>query len=221
MKQEEALAAQAKENEATMTANHKAAAAQALAAGHPGIRVSMSVPGVSEGAPPMPKRPRPNKPIAAVQPRKKTVPRAPPAPVHDSSSLGQADTVNLAQAAESFYNPANGHVTYGSTPYDPNSAGPSSETVSATIDPSLDADHGVDMDLVQRAMQAAAANVGQMEDLEMGMQLPIEMQIHGGEHDDSQDWGTGAHPYTPHGSAYGDGQYGFTSSGGDGQVYGQ
>lgn len=220
MKQEEALAAQARENEATMTANHKAAAAQALAAGHPGIRVSMSIPGVSEGAPPMPKRPRPSKPITAV-PRRKPVPKVQPAPpVPDSSSLGPVDSVNLAQAAESFYNPSSSHGTYGESTYDISQAGPSTDPAT-TIDPTLDADHAVDMDMVQRAMQAAAANVGQMEDLEMGMELPIEMQIHGGEQDDGQDWGSGAHPYTPHGDAYGDGQYGYTGNGSGGQVYGQ
>lgn len=223
MKQEEAIAAQAKENEAIATAAHKASAAAALAAGHPGVKVSMSAPGINDGPPP-PKKPRPSK--AAGQARRRNLAiKGKPEPTTISDIAGDLSLAQ-AQAAEqhAFYDTSanTAHDAYDPTSsYDPTQAGPSSaglDGAAEPIDPNLmnsgdNGDNTVDMDMVQRAMQAAAANAGQMEDLEMGMQLPIEMQMHGGEHDDRGDWTETHHPYTPHG-----GEYGFTGT--DGQVYG-
>ena len=197
MKQEEAIAAQAKENEAIATASHKAAAAAALAAGHPTVKVSMSAPGINDG-PPAAKRAKTYNPAKPAQgqsrrPRKK--------PVETLANMGD---VSLASAGGSndFYTSATSHETYNSTPtYEQhqNQSGPSHEGGNGhgghghedQIDPSLmpsAADEAqMDMEMVQRAMQAAAANAGQMEDMELGMQLPIEMQMHGGEHDDRTD----------------------------------
>lgn len=199
MKQEEAIAAQAKENEAIATASHKAAAAAALAAGHPTVKVSMSAPGINDG-PPAAKRAKTYNPAKPAQgqsrrPRKK--------PVETLANIGD---VSLASAGGSsdFYNPGTSHDAYSTTPtyeqhnhsHNQNQGGPSHEGGNGhghedQIDPSLMASAAdeaqMDMEMVQRAMQAAAANAGQMEDMELGMQLPIEMQMHGGEHDDRTD----------------------------------
>ena len=53
MKQEEAMAQQQKDAESAITDKHKRAAAEALAAGHPGVRTSrnMSLPGISSDSP--------------------------------------------------------------------------------------------------------------------------------------------------------------------------
>ena len=221
MKQEEAIAAQAKENEAIATAAHKASAAAALAAGHPGVKVSMSAPGISDGPPPI-KKQRPIK--SAGQARRRNMPikgiKTDPNGIPDVvNELSLAQVQSQSEHQTQFYDPELDqstqphHDAYTSTSYD---AGPSTGLVGTNddIDPNLmGGDDTVDMDMVQRAMQAAAANAGHMEDLDMGMQLPIEMQMHGGEHDDRTDWGTGGHhPYTPHGE-----EFGYTNP--DTQVY--
>ena len=201
MKQEEAIAQAAKENEQIAAAAHKAAAAEALAAGHPGVKVSMSAPGVHDGMPPA-KRQR-VKASARGEARRKNI---------KGKSVDHVDMgdVNLASAAEgdvSFYQPSPSHDDYG---YD--QAGPSheGEDGSGEIDHALmnEGDDQVDPEMLQRAMQGiAAASAGQMEDLEMGMQLPIEMQMQE-DHERGDYYGSGngdgGHAYTPHGSGYED-----------------
>ena len=208
MKQEEAIAAAHKENEAIATAAHKAAAAEALAAGHPGVKVSMSAPGVHDGAPPN-KRAR----KSAGQARRKNAPRPRgellPGGTSISSDIGNDSSSAFPTSTPDHYQP-----TY----VDASSSGQNAMNEHSTahqpsneynIDPTLmsAAQHGdseVDMDMVQQAMQAAAAaNAGQMDELDM--QLPIEMRMHAGdEGDGSGDGGYQGfqgvhHPYTPHG----------------------
>jgi hypothetical protein len=214
MKQEEAIAAQAKENEAIATASHKAAAAAALAAGHPTVKVSMSAPGINDG-PPAAKRAKTYNPAKPAQgqsrrPRKK--------PVETLANMGDVSMGSTGGSSD-FYGAGASHDAYDSTQgYEQHDhsghgqqGGPSHEAGNGhpqhgqhvqhgqqgqhghanQIDPSLMAsavdEAQMDMEMVQRAMQAAAANAGQMEDMELGMQLPIEMQMHGGEHDDRTD----------------------------------
>lgn len=166
MKQEEAMAQQAKENEAMATAVHKAAAAAALAQGHPGIKVSMSSSGLNESAN---KRRKPNG-----QARRKNEKKKPEE--YDYSSY-QATTYgadastsglhNLEQVGESSAQPA---------------AAQEQQPQQTTEEQNLDASQ------LQQAMAAAnaVAGVGQMDELEMGMQLPIEMQMHSESHDDRE-----------------------------------
>ena len=233
MKQEEAIAQAQKENEAIATAAHKAAAAEALAAGHPGVKTSMSQAGVNDGSQPI-KRQRTK---GNGQARRKSM---------KSKMEGEGEMGQDGEGDRSFYqqspNPDGSFQQRSSTQY--GQAGPSNGKPAPgsgiPIDPTLmsatqgqgDSDNPVDLHMVQQAMQAAAAaNAGQMDELEMGMQLPIEMQMHGGEHDDGSDerayqredynaYQHGHHPYTPHHQAgqYRGEQYGYT--GGQGQVYG-
>ena len=231
MKQEEAIAQAIKENEAIAAAAHKARAAEALAAGHPGIKTSMSQAGVHDGNTPI-KRQR-TKGNGQAR-RKSTKLKA-----EDGGDIGQDGDADLAFYPASPGLDAQFHqssATYGQ-------AGPSSRNTAGgtgiPIDPSLmsavQAQGGgnspVDMHIVQQAMQAAAAaNAGQMDELEMGMQLPIEMQMHEGEDDGGDEtsyrsanyaeYKHGNHPYTPHDQQehYQSSQYGYT--GAQGQVYG-
>ena len=232
MKQEEAIAQALKENEAIAAAAHKARAAEALAVGHPGIKTSMSQAGVHDGNLPI-KRPRMK---GNGQARRKST----KSKVEDEGEVGQDGDADLAFYPASPAPDAQFHqssATYGQ-------AGPSNRNVASgtgiPIDPSLmsaaqvqgSGNSPVDMHIVQQAMQAAAAaNAGQMDELEMGMQLPIEMQMHEGEDDDGGDersyqranyaeYPHGNHPYTPlnHQEQYQSSQYGYT--GGQGQVYG-
>lgn len=194
MKQEEAIAAQAKENEAIATAAHKASAAAALAAGHPGIKVSMSAPGTND-APPA-KRP---KTVAAKPAPGQSRRRNKKAPIETLASLNDLPHSELYHTpTPTDFTPTQQHTTHQyATSGTSQQAGPSQEATQAQagdeIDPNLlgsvedQEQQNVDMEMVQRAMQAAAANAGQMEDLDMGIQLPIEMQMHGGEHDDRGD----------------------------------
>ena len=187
MKQEEAIAAAQKEHQAIATAAHKAAAAEALVAGHPGIKVSMSAPGVHDGAPP-PKRARRN----IGQARRKNTPKA---KGEEEETSFYADT--SADQSYAFEAPAT-----------------QAEGSGGIIDPTLMSatqnNDEVDMDMVQQAMQAAAAaNAGQMD--EFDVQLPAEMRMHGeGDGSGYQDY-QGHHPYTPHGDQWGQNQvYGQT-----------
>ncbi|OCF45217.1 hypothetical protein I317_01020 [Kwoniella heveanensis CBS 569] len=272
MKQEEAIANQQKENEALATAARKEAAAAALAAGHPNVKVSMSAPGVSDGLPPA-KRPK-----VKAQPRRKTLPKKSDGYEGDLSMSSVAD-LNAQSGAErtdstqedwyreslisslskipgtSYYvgSEAGPSTTAGA---DASSSIPDSDSKS-TLRPSGDepqdgstlnngsgsgvgvgagattatgGENGldevgadtnindphsleagltnpdgspVDMNMVQQAMQAAA---GQMDELEMGMQLPIEMQMHSNEHDhddhgdESSRYGVGG-GYSQHGGS--------------------
>lgn len=232
MKQEEAIAQAQKENEAIATAAMKAAAAEALAAGHPGVKTSMSLAGVSDGSQPI-KRQRTK---GNGQARRKSTKvkneedgdmgmdgEEGPSYYQQTSNLG--GQYHQANQTYGHAGPSNGNATPGSgMPIDP--------TLMSATQGQGDPNSSVDMQMVQQAMQAAAAaSAGQMDELEMGMQLPIEMQIHGGEHDDGTDgrayqrgdfagYQQGHHPYTPHqqhGQFQG-GQYGYT--GAQGQVYG-
>ena len=248
MKQEEAIAQAHKESEAIATAAHKAAAAEALAAGHPGVKVSMSLPGINDGTPPIKRQ------------RLKTAGQARRRNTVKTKLEDETGDLSLASAADgdsSFYDPSPAHDGYNpQSSYDTDpqhqhqQPGPSTDhhqqqsqqqsqqhhhmsdtdqggnSSGVPIDPSLMSGQGDQMDLqmVQQAMQAAAAaNAGQMDELEMGMQLPIEMQMHSGEHDDGGDGldgryqtsaaSGGQHPYTPHGG------FGYGNDG-QGQVYG-
>jgi hypothetical protein len=210
MKQEEAIAQQHKENEALVTAAHKAAAAEALAAGHPNVKTSMSMPGVSDGAP-APKRQRTKSSMA---PRRKSV---------KTETQGELSMSSDTNGDMSFYtNPGDhggvyDHIGSEQQGGDPSQSGSSN---SLPIDPSLmggqhhpdDADISINM--VQQAMQAAAAaGAGQMDELEMGMQIPIEMQMHGGDNDGDDDghgyggYQGGHHPYSTHQGHYEGGQW--------------
>jgi len=232
MKQEEAIAQAQKENELIAAAAHKAAAAEALAVGHPGVKTSMSQAGVNDGIPPV-KRQRKQ---GNGQARRKTT-KAKLENEGDITQDGDGGDQSFYQespsregqyqqssAAYGQAGPSNGNPPSGSgIPIDP--------TLMSATQAQGDPNAPVDMHMVQQAMQAAAAaNAGQIDELEMGMQLPIEMQMHGGEHDDGTDerayqradyasYQHGHHPYTPHHQQgqYEGGQYGYT--GGQGQVY--
>ena len=204
MKQEEAIANAQKENDMALTAAHKAAAAEALAAGHPGIKVSMSAPGYNDGSPAA-KRQRIR---ASGVARRRNMKR----PDGSGIPLESADQMAYYQQTDtSSYQQQPDHTHSHS---EPPSAGPSVQADSSSIDPSLmpgdgtttgdnNGDQEVDMNMVHQAMQAAG--VGNMDELDMGIQLPIEMQMHGGEGEvDERDYDFGAsngqaqHPYTPH-----------------------
>lgn len=204
MKQEEAIANAQKENDMALTAAHKAAAAEALAAGHPGIKVSMSAPGYNDGSPAA-KRQRIR---ASGVARRKNVKKenGVDIPLENADQYAQYHQPDTAS-----YEPE--HLpSHSETP----SAGPSVPHNSSSIDPALmpdeptsathtenNGDDEVDMNMVHQAMQAAG--VGNMDELDMGIQLPIEMQMHGGEggvddrdYDFGSGHGQGQHPYTPH-----------------------
>jgi hypothetical protein len=200
MKQEEAIANAQKENDMALTAAHKAAAAEALAAGHPGIKVSMSAPGYNDNSPAA-KRQRIR---ASGVARRKNMKK-------EGIPLENADHQQYYQPEPSPYQSDHGQHNNGS---EPPSAGPS-HLDSSSIDPTLMSAHDaslnhlddnndhvdMDMNMVHQAIQAAG--VGNMDELDMGIQLPIEMQMHGGE-GEGEDYGFGAshgqsqHPYTPH-----------------------
>ncbi|KAK4684293.1 hypothetical protein P7C73_g5892, partial [Tremellales sp. Uapishka_1] len=175
MKQEEAIAQAQKENEMVATAAHKAAAALALAQGHPGVKIAMSTPGHSEGTPPAKKA----RTKGTGQARKK-------------SEKKKAEEAAAAAVAQDYYQT---HEYQPQTAYDHmqqdqhqqqhDGAGESSSSV--PIDPSLQATTSqINMDLVHQAMQAA----GVADDMDMGIELPIEMQMHGGEDGVGRDDGT-------------------------------
>ncbi|WVR03484.1 hypothetical protein IAU60_000475 [Kwoniella sp. DSM 27419] len=248
MKQEEAIAAQQKENEAIATAARKEAAAAALAAGHPGVKVSMSVSGVNDGSPAA-KRPR-----VKGQSRRKNMKKS-------DGYEGDLSMLSDHQHADASYythDPSSSHHHH-QQPVQPQTlyshigteheAGPSSTPLDPAPGTMQEAhmqngasheDHHhphahshpidtgaltnpdgtpVDINMVQQAMQAAA---GQMDELEMGMQLPIEMQMHSNEHDESDadrfgvgvgvGVGTGGVAgYGQHGQGYGqEGGFGYT-----------
>jgi hypothetical protein len=235
MKQEEAIAQAQKESEAIATAAHKAAAAEALAQGHPGVKTSMSQPGVSDGAPPL-KRQRIRN---TGQARRRNLPKKEEgleADDTDTSFYGHHDAqyATLDQHAAQVGNEAGpSETTASGIPIDPSLAtlahtngsedqhhdaaapvsvgangeaatGDAGVTDGTTGAASTDAAGGVDMNMVHQAMQAAAAAgaSGQMDELEMGMQLPIEMQMHGGEHEE------GERGYYGQEAQYGQGNYG-------------
>jgi hypothetical protein len=220
MKQEEAIAAAQKENELVATANHKAAAALALAQGHPGVKIAMSTPGVVD-TPPMKKQ--------------RTRPTA--APKRKASKKGD-------DLDEQYYPSTSTHgydAGYSQMPGSSHSA-----QGLAQLDPMLDAHHHaqqqhhqhqhqhqdqsqqhhqngnvvVDNAILAQAMQAAAAasteDNTQMDELEMGMELPIEMQMHSAPHDE------GDERYAHYGAQADQGgqaaAYGYTGSAGE--VYG-
>jgi hypothetical protein len=198
MKQEEAIANAQKNNDMALTAAHKAAAAEALAAGHPGIKVSMSAPGYNDNSPAA-KRQRIR---ASGVARRKNLKKVEDIPLE---SAGQQQ---YYQTEASPYTAGPEHQA-SETP----SAGPSGVHDSSAIDPTLasetqmddgtdhNVDSQVDINMVHQAMQAAG--VGNMDELDMGIQLPIEMQMHGAE-GEGEDYGFGSghgqnqHPYTPH-----------------------
>lgn len=202
MKQEEAIANAQKENDMALTAAHKAAAAEALAAGHPGIKVSMSAPGYNDNSPAA-KRQRIR---ASGVARRKNMKK-------EGIPLENIEHQQYYQPEPSPYTSEHGQQHNGS---EPPSAGPSHHD-SSSIDPTLMSAHeasidhvnhtedDVDLNMVHQAMQAAG--VGNMDELDMGIQLPIEMQMHGAEGEgEDYDFGTShgqsQHPYTPH-QAYG------------------
>jgi hypothetical protein len=235
MKQEEAIAQAQKENEAIATAAHKAAAAEALAQGHPGVKTSMSQPGVSDGAPPV-KRQR----VKGVgQSRRKSTKKE----LDDVDGLQGSYYQHHGQDGSEQYATLDQHQAQSGEQQNDH-AGPSDSTASGIpIDPSLipgqsagavgqtsngtggvDAanqganagasnhgtgggEGGMDISMVHQAMQAAAAaGAGQMDELEMGMQLPIEMQMHGGEHEEGERYGREG--YYGQSGQYGQGNYG-------------
>lgn len=187
MKQEEAMAAQQKENEAAATAAHKAAAAAALAQGHPGIKTSMST--ASPDGQPAAKRARKSNGQARRKNEKKK----------DDYDYGYAyEGTEMAEGASAYDNgtaPATGSAASG-TPAEDANAAESSE------------DRQLDASMVQQAMAAAnaAAAAGQMDELEMGMQLPIEMQMHSSTHDDAYEGQYGEQGYSYGGQVYEQGQ---------------
>lgn len=239
MKQEEAIAQQQKENEMIATAAHKAAAAEALAAGHPSVKTSMSQPGISDGLPlpPPSKKPRIKTTIGGKKKNK----------AKDGGEGGMDMTIEGdGEGGQSLYRTSGPELSvYSSLDTSVPHAGPSTgQSTASAIDPLLTAERQqqldasqldgadeMDINMVHQAMQAAAAAnaVGQMDELDMGMQLPIEMQLHVGEHDDGGDDGSGYprsnygayqgghHPYTPHQQAFDGTHYGYTN----GQQFGQ
>lgn len=273
MKQEEAIAQAHKESEALATAAHKAAAAEALAAGHPGVKVSMSQPGINDGIPPPAKK---SKLKAAGQARRRNtgklykvessmggigvgIPSSTPTPgasnaehQHQQQHQHQQSLadINLATAEgdSSFFQPSShDHFTFPTDSANDHSHESEHQhhlpdQNGVDIDPNLivpqhqqleDEPTPMDIQMVQQAMQAAAAaNQGlasssaQMDELEMGMQLPIEMQMHGEDADDSSTYRRdyGFDP-TAHDGKGGDGQVdqnyiNHQSFGFSGQVYG-
>ncbi|EIW67988.1 hypothetical protein TREMEDRAFT_63872 [Tremella mesenterica DSM 1558] len=203
MKQEEAIAQAQKESEAVATAAHKLAAAEALAQGHPGIKVSMSTAGISDGGPTN-KRQRVKGPSQSRRNRKK-----------EDLSSGLGDQSFYQATANFDLSSANGTTGEGS--------GEQTDTSGLPIDPMLIPDQqedGMDINMVHQAMQAAAAaNAGQIDELEIGMPLPIEMQMHG-EGDEGDERYRGDEQFygnsSQTGHSYGSGNYGYEG----GQVYG-
>ncbi|WRT63691.1 uncharacterized protein IL334_000614 [Kwoniella shivajii] len=202
MKQEEAQANTQREQEALANAARKEAAAAALAAGHPGVKVSMSNPGINDGLP-IPKKPRTTK--APTQRRKSTKKDSLSTLTPNNNngySNGQGDLSLLTSNTDdqSYYQPQQQHqddqptTLYGHLDPSQPIPGPSTQPhQQSDIDPALGDDTTVnlnsdgtpvDINMVQQAMQAAA---GQMDDLEMGIQLPIEMQMHSNEHEDADE----------------------------------
>ncbi|ODO01960.1 hypothetical protein L198_02691 [Cryptococcus wingfieldii CBS 7118] len=223
MKQEEAIANAQKESEMVAAAGRKAAAAEALAAGHPGVKVSMGSPGMvadssSNGAGvPQPKRPRLKAPVIKKRQfgKRDEIPgfahlgmealqgdfSFQPAPASQQSQHQQQpqeeelDQQSLYSTLEQAAGPSSQvHHADGNGQYNPlheehntlnfdESGIPSSSHHNIPSAGGDEDPNSVDINMVQQAMQAAA---GQMDDLEMGMQLPIEMQMHSAEHDDEQ-----------------------------------
>jgi hypothetical protein len=241
MKQEEAILEKAKEQEAAITDRHKAAAAEALAAGHPGVKTSMSAPGVADGSP---AAKRAKLRAGANGASRKRVLKKEDVD-HILAGLLQQEAqdrqqLELQQQQDQLqhqhlpdpdphqhHHPDPNIDPYYPTSYQQGSAGPSQEQTpmdADILDPMLSAPVGsstaemnendIDMNMVHQAMQAAA---GHIDDLDMGIQLPIEMQMHGeGEHDE-HDQAAGQY----YGEAFGSGQ-GFgmgLGTGGSGQAY--
>ncbi|WWD09091.1 hypothetical protein V865_007211 [Kwoniella europaea PYCC6329] len=127
------------------------------------------------------------------------------------------------QQHQSYYQ--DGTQLYGVGQLDSTQIQPDQSTSTNVLDPSLNQQTGtgegvdgndVDINMVQQAMQAAA---GQMDDLDMGIQLPIEMQMHsnGHENDDVDDtrFNFEVVDVSPadghgHGQYGGNGNYGYT-----------
>ncbi|WVQ76368.1 hypothetical protein IAR50_006033 [Cryptococcus sp. DSM 104548] len=226
MKQEEAIANAQKESEMVAAAGRKAAAAEALAAGHPGVKVSMGSPGMvadsssnGGGGVPQPKRPRLKAPVIKKRQfgKRDEIPGfahlgmealqgdfsfqpapTPQPPQHQHQGQPQEEEIDqqsLYSTLEQAAGPSSQvHHADGDDQYHPIHQGSNSLNFDGSGIPSSshhnipstggDEDpNSVDINMVQQAMQAAA---GQMDDLEMGMQLPIEMQMHSAEHDDEQ-----------------------------------
>ncbi|CAK9779372.1 hypothetical protein CC85DRAFT_288672 [Cutaneotrichosporon oleaginosum] len=203
MKQEEAILNAQKENEMAATAAHKAAAAAALAQGHPGIKVSMSSSNSGEG-PPAKRQRKMNG-----QARRKNLKKgdefdygsyafqpptsAPSMSANDIPLAGPSHTQPVDQSLQAAAAAAVAAAAAGETDNTP--IGSASETPAEA-----QGEEHVEVNMVQQAM--AAANSAQMDELEMGMQLPIEMQMHSTTHDDERyDYGQGY--YAGQGQVYG------------------
>ncbi|WVW81967.1 hypothetical protein I302_103970 [Kwoniella bestiolae CBS 10118] len=238
MKQEEAAANAQKEQEALANAARKEAAAAALAAGHPNVKVSMSNPGITtlsqdalstlhQQALNQPnKKPRLSATatnaktggLTGQSRRRNTKKNSLPAQQHQQqqpqSDLGFPQ--QQQDQSQQYYQPQDGSQSQQLY------ADPSASTSAGVLDPSLNQtgdgdgdENNVDINMVQQAMQAAAT---QMDDLDMGIQLPIEMQMHsnGHEGDDVDDTRfnfevVDVSQAGGHGGQYGaDGNYGYT-----------
>lgn len=203
MKQEEAILNAQKESEMLATANHKARAAAALAQGHPGIKVSMSSSNPGEG-PPAKRQRKMNG-----QARRKNIKKpdefdysygfqpstsaTPAISANDIPLAGPSHSQPIDQSLEAAAAAAVAAAAAGETDGTPMGSATETPAETAQGDESLDA-----------SMVHLAANSAQMDELEMGMQLPIEMQMHSGTHDDEDqryDYGQGY--YAGQGQVYG------------------
>ncbi|WWC66702.1 uncharacterized protein I206_100606 [Kwoniella pini CBS 10737] len=234
MKQEESIANAEKEREALANAARKEAAAAALAAGHPGVKVSMSNPGVNDGSHPLPplKKPRISSAATTINSTNNTTNKIPNQRKRSTkkSSLPQQQIDNTYTHNNPFTNHQNYYTQqtnhsdlYGLDNSHHNQAGPSTlnNNEQNNLDPALTNNNNnnnnninenvnvihhqiennnnnggvqevdnnnMDINMVQQAMQAAAT-ASQMDDLEMGIQLPIEMQMHSNGHENDDDDG--------------------------------
>jgi hypothetical protein len=202
MKQEEALLEKAKEHEAVITDKHKLAAAEALAAGHPGVKTSMSAPGVADAMPAAKRAKLRGTGQSAGQSRRKVLKTSDVDHIlaglkyQEAQDSRNRQQLELQQQQEQERLQQQGEPETAASPIEPyfpptyqtNSPGPSQhqtpnegEIQDAMLGPNEENDE-IDMNMVHQAMQAAA---GHIDDLDMGIQLPIEMQMHGeGEHDE-------------------------------------
>lgn len=202
MKQEEAILNAQKESEMAATAAHKAAAAAALAQGHPGIKVSMSSSNPGEGPPA--KRQRKMNGQARRKNLKKPDEYGYGYGFQPSTSATPAISASdIPLAGPSHSQPVDQSLEAAAAAAAAAAASAEADTSAAqTPAEARQGDDSLDVSMVHQAM--AVANSAQIDDLEMGMQLPIEMQMHSSTHDDEdQRYDYGQDYYAGQGQVYG------------------
>ncbi|KAL1407098.1 hypothetical protein Q8F55_006511 [Vanrija albida] len=204
MKQEEAIAAQQKENELMATAAHKAAAAAALAQGHPSVKVSMSTSGLD--GPPNKRLRKTNGQARRKSEKKKLdedeygyqaayAQQYAHLPAEGSAEAGfdaSLDASTSAAAAAAAAAAAVASVEEQAASIAAAEVAPVAEAFAEEAAPAGESNLD-DASLVQQAMAAATAAAGQIDELDMGLDIPVEMQMHTDTHD--HDGNDGYHQY--------------------------